>query len=908
MTDDNSITQADTPKRRARKAAEDAVRGRVGHFQLLEMLGDGGMGMVYSAYDLHLDRKVAIKILHEGSTDDEQLRNQRLLREAQAMAKLSHPNVVPIYEVGIDGHTVFLAMEYVAGQTLAQWLDTKPPLSAIIDVFRQAGRGLAVAHEAGIVHRDFKPANVLVDGHGHARVTDFGIARVISVNEPEEITTGRVVRVDVGVANGDITPPSLSTPLTERGAVIGTPAYMSPEQHRGATVDARSDQFSFCVTLYEALFGKRPFEGSGKELTNNVLDAPLELPDSSAPSWITTIVRRGLERDPDRRFSSMTELVAALGRAPVQRRRRIAAGALAAVAIASAAAVAGWGLRADGEAPCIGAEAHLAGVWDDGVRAAIERSFMASKVAYAGASAHGVTTVLDAYRGRWIAMHAEACRATRVTGAQSTRVLDLRMACLDDRLGELRALTSLLATAADAKTVETALEAASSLTPVDRCADTAAMQTNAEPATPVLQVQRAAFYERLDRLVALERVGHYKEALAPARALAAEMRTNVEPTALAIALRLQGALEVDVGDLKTAETTLANALRQARRTSDPDLFVTTAIELVEALSHAGIAKSREALGVVRVAQAMVDRTSDPAVPIRLLVVQANDLLMLAHPADALPLLDDARKRCHRTLGDDHILCLHVLSVRAIALKLAKNHVEARAAYEGVVAELTRVAGPLHPATLMARLDTCRAMTASGDHAHAPACYEAAFADADSVLGPGHRAVLMAREYEGQSLAAIVQLDRARQVLTAAFDHVSDDLWQEHWYVAADIARTLGEVELELGAPAAALEHCQLAESAIEAPYRGISGATCLGEAHLALGDPARALATLEPLHAQIDGADPSQVARWQFAYARALWTGRHQAAAARELATRARALVSAPHQVQIDAWLATVPR
>jgi serine/threonine protein kinase len=194
-----AVTRVDTPRGRARTARPDTVHAaRLGHFQLLDVIGTGGMGTVYAAYDLNLDRKVAIKVLQDDGDEPEtpeqtQQRNQRFLREAQAMAKLSHPNVVPIYEVGADGGTVFLAMEYVAGEPLDGWLRKKPSWRTIVGVFVQAGRGLSAAHAAGIVHRDFKPANVLIDEGGNARETDFGIALIQAHGD-----YGRMVRLGDG--------------------------------------------------------------------------------------------------------------------------------------------------------------------------------------------------------------------------------------------------------------------------------------------------------------------------------------------------------------------------------------------------------------------------------------------------------------------------------------------------------------------------------------------------------------------------------------------------------------------------------------------------------------------------------------------------------------------------------------
>ncbi|MBL8969241.1 MAG: serine/threonine protein kinase, partial [Myxococcales bacterium] len=228
---------------------------RIGRFTAVRQLGAGGMGVVYLAYDEQLDRKVAIKVLQERrSADTGSLGHARLLREAQAMAHVSHPNVAAVYEVGPIGEQVFVAMEFVEGKTLTQWLAAGPhDWRAVVEMFCQAGRGLAAAHAAELVHRDFKPENVIVGDDGRARVLDFGLARAsrdLPTVPPAELP-GHELRMSS----------SLSAQLTQAGSLVGTPAYMSPEQYVRAAIDARSDQFSFCVSLFEGLYGSRPFWG-----------------------------------------------------------------------------------------------------------------------------------------------------------------------------------------------------------------------------------------------------------------------------------------------------------------------------------------------------------------------------------------------------------------------------------------------------------------------------------------------------------------------------------------------------------------------------------------------------------------------------------------------------------------------
>ena len=287
----------------AEPVLSDLEAKQVGHFAILRRLGEGGMGVVYAAYDERLERRVAVKLLH--ATD-----HARLLREAQALARLSHPNVVQIYEVGESHGQIFVAMEHVEGPTLAAWLAAEPrDVAAIFEVFLQAGRGLLAAHESGLVHRDFKPGNVIVGVDGRTRVLDFGLARA-----GDSLSDGVIPRPPAPGADISL----LSSPLTRTGVLLGTPAYMSPEQHVGAPVDARSDQFSFCAALFEALHGERPFAGETLyELSANVTAGRIR-PTQPRPEVSQTVhaaIVRGLAPDAAARWPSMAELLEQIARA-----------------------------------------------------------------------------------------------------------------------------------------------------------------------------------------------------------------------------------------------------------------------------------------------------------------------------------------------------------------------------------------------------------------------------------------------------------------------------------------------------------------------------------------------------------------------------------------------------------------
>jgi serine/threonine protein kinase len=271
----------------------------VGRYVVLERIGEGGMGVVYAAHDPELDRKVALKVLRVDPSRDVAAVGARMQREAQALARLSHPNVISVHDVGTSPHGVFLAMELVDGETLGQWLRQKRDWRAQLDVFLRAGQGLAAAHHAGLVHRDFKPDNVLVGKDGRVHVTDFGLARM----------AGSAVLPDDRAADSP-----LRLSLTHTGVLLGTPAYMAPEQMSGDPIDARADVFSFCVALYEALYQQRPFAGSTlDELRRSIaLNHVREPAPGAVPEGVRRALLRGLRAAPSERYAAIDELLLTL--------------------------------------------------------------------------------------------------------------------------------------------------------------------------------------------------------------------------------------------------------------------------------------------------------------------------------------------------------------------------------------------------------------------------------------------------------------------------------------------------------------------------------------------------------------------------------------------------------------------
>jgi serine/threonine-protein kinase len=525
----------------------------VGRYTIERFVGRGGMGEVYAAHDPELARTVAIKMLRAtiGSPVKARL---RLQREAQAMARLNHPNVVSVFDVGTVGDQIFVAMELVDGVALAEWQQEPRRWRELLDVFVAAGRGLAAAHAVGIVHRDFKPHNVMVAGR-RVVVLDFGLA---------------LRDEDSGEAAAAAPAAALDLSLTTTGAFVGTPAFMSPEQLDGQPATARSDQWSFCAALYAALFGREPFGGRTIEERRRAIalgPAPPTAP-RRVPRRIAALVVRGLAEDPAARHPSMTALLAALERDPWRRARPWL------VAGAATALVAGVVVAARPRAPsCASAAAGaLAGVWDDGARAALRGAFAAVGKPFAQAAAERTIGHLDRYAADWTTMRVEACAATLERREQSPQLMDLRMACLDRRKSELGALAQALGRDVGADTAARAVDAALQLTQVAACADTTALATRVPlPEAPELRRSALELLEAVERVGALDDLGKYDEARA-AWGLLTAAAGHPYPPLRARALGISSWLAMNgPGGSAAATSLLEAALRAAVAARDDDL-------------------------------------------------------------------------------------------------------------------------------------------------------------------------------------------------------------------------------------------------------------------------------------------------------------------------------------------------
>ncbi len=481
-------------------------RGAVlGRYMVLRELGAGGMGVVYAAYDPELDRKVALKLVLPGLMGEKG--RTRILREAQALAKLSHRNVVAIYDVGTMDDQVWLAMELVRGKTLREWLREPRGWREVLEVMCEAGRGLAAAHAAGLLHRDFKPENVMVDEKGGVKVMDFGLARARS-NEAASIGAEKSMQAPQPPVD------TLAMEVTEAGGLIGTPSYMAPEQILGSELTPAMDQFALCVTLWEALYGVRPYGGG--TLANKVakiLTGRMQEPVTGrgVPSRLRRACERGLSFEPEKRWPSMEALLEELRRVGAPRRWVAlgVVGGLAAVGI-------GVGQYAEVGFRCDGAEAQLEGVWDDERKEEVEAAIVGTELVYAPGTWERVEPRLDDYATGWTNKHTEVCEATRVTQEQTEDAMTLRMACLRERRMALRAAVDVLIVA-DAAVVENAVTLVAGLPMLTRCDDVELLERQRQrlppPEDPVVAQEVEALRERLADIGAEQEAGKYVPAL-----------------------------------------------------------------------------------------------------------------------------------------------------------------------------------------------------------------------------------------------------------------------------------------------------------------------------------------------------------------------------------------------------------
>ncbi|WP_170135771.1 serine/threonine-protein kinase [Nannocystis exedens] len=765
----------------------------VDRYIVLARLGAGGMGVVYAAYDPELDRKVALKLLRARA--DEADARARLLREAQAMARLQHPNVVAVFDVGAFRGHVWLAMEFVEGQALSSWsAATRRNWREVLDVLCAAGRGLAAAHAAGLVHRDVKPDNIMVGSDGRVRLMDFGLAR----SGAADLAPAKVSPEDV--------PKSLVA--TNVGAILGTPAYMAPEQFAGLPADARTDQFGWCATCWEALYGQRPFAGDSLiDLAVAVSGGALRPPPPTAPRWLRRALERGLQPDPRARFAGMDELLAELAHGQ-GRARRWKQGVALAIGLLGCAGLYGARelRRAEVVAACEQAGTAVEQVWNDDVRARLASVFIRTDPLLGAVTADHSAEWLDRFAADWKDTRLSVCRAATIDHTHALELAAGQAACLDERRIDLEAVVGVLVEA-DAEVVQRAPYLASGLVPASTCLREVRSPRPVDLShESALGMHPLALRRRLVRAAALEDSGKFAEGLAAARDVLHEAeRFGLQAVRAEAQMRI-GNLHERLGDAAAAERALEEAVWIATGEGHDELVAEAASMLAFTVSfRAG--RHDDALRWARLSRAALRRLG------------AEDSLRAA--------------RLHSVLGT-------VYRLRG-DLDAAREH------SEHALALREALLGPEHPDVARALNTLGNVALARGEYEEAVRHHERALAIRGKAYGVDSHDVATSMKNLGDAHLAHGALDTAFLFHNDALALRERLLGPDHPDVAAALI-DLGRTHMARGAVAAARDAFTRAAELRER-ISATSGAraeawTLVGEATLALGDPVRAAAVL----------------------------------------------------------------
>ena len=768
---------------------------RMGRFEITGLLGRGGMGVVYAAHDTELDRQVAIKLLHPTIGGDA---SGRLQREARAMARLSHPNVVSVYDVGEFDGRVFVAMELVVGVSLREWM-VERDYREILPMFIAAGRGLAAAHDAGVVHRDFKPHNVLVGEDGRARVLDFGLA----CGAHSELLTSTS-----GSSTDDLT-----QTLTMTGQLVGTPAYMAPEQFDQLEIDPRTDQFAFCVALYEAVYGRRPFPGvTIEEVRAAAAMGNMVVPDRSTgvPRRLWRILRRGLAPQPADRYADMPALLARLEGTLVPWRRT---GFILSAYLAAAVGAAFW--FASPEEPCTGSREALGTAWNADVRASVKRTLARS------GSGAGLLDRLDQYADAWIEQHQDACEDTEVRKEQSSHVLGLRMACLDSARRELSAVSQALSQPSSELWVRGPM-LTENLPPLGRCQDLEWLVSRTpEPARSEEAQAVASLRERLAVLKSLDYRGEWEQARPQAEQLLAQAEALGYEPLVAEAGEALGHIEYELGEHQQAAERLASAHYLARETDHAGVAASTAAELIYVTGFA-LADEQQAAWWARNAQAEVARLGAQAPEeARMLTYRGNLAAGRGDLEAAQADLERALELMEARLGADHPRVAMGLTNIGRAWAIGGDMPRAKQYFEQALVVWTRIGGSQHPEVASTLNNLGNVADLEGDHELAAELYARALSIVERTRSSNHfkRASILynlatCQEHQGK-------LDEAARLHRRALDIGGFALGPEHPDLLRDLVR-LARVEIDRG-------HLEEAASLLARGRRIVDGGAGLPE-------------------------------------------------------------------------------
>ena len=738
----------------------------IGRYVVLEELGKGGMGAVYAAYDPELDRRVAVKLLGTRISTNGR---KRFEREARALARLSHPNVVQVYDAGAHEGQVFAAMELVEGQTLKDWCKSEPTPSwrQVLRCYLDAARGLAAAHEKGLIHRDVRPANLLIGEDGRVRVADFGLAMAFQYGAPGDDSKDNPTpddgqqsldsapAVSLSLSSSSSVPSSGSSHLevrleerfTQTGTLVGTLPFMAPEQHLGTNVGPAADQYSLCVSLYQGLYGQLPFPIPKRKqnaihwLAKKQLAEFVAPADTEVPAWLHGVLCRGMSPEPESRYPSVQALIAALEDDPTQRRRaRVRMAAFASIcAIAVAAlSVLGWiQLGNDRSAVCRGLDRELAELWNDEVKGEIRTAFASSGLPYAADTAARVLGRLDGYARSWHSMRTETCEATRVDQKQPENVMYLRLACLDRRRDQLLALAQLLATRADRDVVNRAVSATQGLLPIEYCGDIEALEAAVPPAEdPRVRARVHALQPRVDRLAVLYDAGKYREGVQRGQDLLIEMADLDYAPIRAQTVFALASMKQAVGDYDGAEAMFRDAIQMAARARDDVLAAKAWAELVWQIAWLQD-RAQEGMVLVEVLNSSAQRADDDLARAMSLNSVAFVLLKLAKHRESRATFEDSLAIREKVTGPDHPLVAMSLNNLGLVHSRMGEYQAALDYYRRSLAITEKAVGPDHPGVATRLNNIGLTLTRMGEYEQARAIHQRALAIREKALDPGH---------------------------------------------------------------------------------------------------------------------------------------------------------------------------
>ena len=729
---------------------------KLGRYTVKSTLGEGAMGRVYLAEDSTLQRQVAVKVILAEDSKSRGRLQERLAREARRLASVAHPNVAAIYDVGVEGDQVYIAMEYIEGDSLRGWLQSKPSRRAILDAFRGAGRGLAAAHAAGLVHRDFKPENVLVGLRGtkidRVCVVDFGLA------------TPSLDSTDPGSAGA-----ASVHPLTT--AAAGTPAYMSPETLTGARADLRSDQYAYCVSLYEALFGERPFDATSPPKLVAEIEAKEPNFDRDAPAWLIAVLRRGLSRDPAARFESMHAVLNALH---PPRRRALFPTALAVVISSGLAAGAVLATGPDTQR-CEQTAELLAAVWGKDRRRTIEDAFAGSS--FGPDTADRVLPRVDAWSQDWVAERNAACRA--MLDAGEVERFDRVNACFGRRLDALDAMLRRW----EGGTTSVTLDAAAA---VDRLPDVEVCTADGSLEDPAVDELR----QRVAAAQAGGTEGDLDGAETELLAIVEEARRLGSPEVALEAQLALGNAQGWQGRIDEAESTLEAAFFEAQRIGSDDL----AARLAASMAGMKIGPRADPNGAdewVKHAIAALERTPNPDTRLHVRITKAW--------------IEEKRRNYELALAElDAVLQSGAEGKPRIGALERKGHIlwdmerfdESEAMAAAALDACRDTHGEKHPecATLVGGVG--RHAMRKGDADATEKAFKAAIALVEDAHGPGQLATAPIIANLGVVALARGQYPEAKQKFTTALELFTKHYGPEHERVGG-LLQQLAQVEMVL---------------------------------------------------------------------------------------------------------------